>query len=290
VFVGYSLAQPETPATTTVATTTTTIAQETGAPGELPEGYVAVGDRLGMRIERILQRSDGVFITVTTVVKNSLDPDTTTGFQGGVWTMVLADGRRITSTNESFDPLARGTVSIHFPPDGIVPEDIETLELNGLADRLTTVIDDETVEPVLLGEDPTDLALVDGGYDIDAGVVLSVDSFNLSTESGLLEWSVESDALAFASVVPELTLTDPAGTEILMTTRVQTTGFRFFHPSVASTPLTADGVDAFDPPNPGALDAGPWTASLALQVTWATYDPILVNLPVDDVPIAVITG
>ena len=92
------------------------------------------------------------------------------------------------------------------------------------------------------------------------------------------------------SVVPVLTIEDGDGGVVAMTTRVQTTGFTFFHPSLATTPLLGSGADAFDPPTPDQIAVGPWTIGLSLQVTWATYDPVVASLPVEDAAVAVVAG
>jgi len=290
VLAGYAIGSEDPAPTTTVATTTTTVAPaDLGAPGGLPADYVAVGDRLGMRVERILVRSDGVFVTVTTVVNNSLDPELSTGFQGGVWTLVTTDGRRVTSTDESFDPLARGTVSVRFPPEGIVAEDIVSIEVNGAADRLTTLVDVDVSDPVTLEEgSAVELVPDEDRLAIDGEVTLVIDELTLTPTEGLLRWSIDTGILSNAAVEPLLTLVAEDGTMVNLATRVQTSGFTFFHPSVPTAALSSSGEHAFDPPDPEPLDPGPWTATLSLQVTWAVYQPVVAILPVEGVPVAVV--
>lgn len=293
VIVAYLVADdgPVAAAPTTTTTSAPAPAANDGSPSGLPAEYTAVGDRLGMRVERILVRSDGVFVTVTTVIENSLDPDQSTGYQGGIWTLVMADGRRVTSTNESFDALAPGTVSIHFPPAGIVAEDIQALEVNGLANRLTNVVSAESQESFILepGGTPLDLALDPTTFSIDANVELVIDSVSISASGAAIAWSLSGEATA--AVFPVLTIAWSDGTTTVMTTRMQTSGFNFFHPSIA-TPVMRDGGEAvFDPPTSDDLPADtPLGVTLELQVTWATYSPIVASLPVAGAQIAVVTG
>lgn len=290
VITGYLAAREEAAPTTTVATTTTsTTIAATGEPSGLPPEYVAVGDRLGMRVERILVRSDGVFVTVTTVIENSLDPEESAGFQGGIWSLVMADGSRVVSTVESFDALARGTVSIHFPPEGVVAEDIVAVEVNGEANRLTTVVTATGEAPFELGAEPVEVALDTDRFDIDADVALSVTGFALTPAGGEMTWSLEGDGLARAAVDPILRLTT-TGDELAMTGHVQSSGFNFFHPSVPTALLTDTGSIGFDIPRAGELEPGPWTVDVELQITWAVYDPLVASLPVEGVPVAEVVG
>jgi hypothetical protein len=293
VFAGYLVGAEEAPPATVVTTTTTTTSAVAldGSPGGLPADYAAVGDRLGMRVERILVRADGVFITLTTVIENSLDPEQSTGFQGGLWTLVLSDGRRITSSNESFDALAPGTVSVHFPPEGIVAEDIESLEVNGIANRLTNVLTARSVSATELSSDGSsvDIPLEPGSFRIDANVELTIDSVTMSTGGGTMAWSVSGEA--GATLLPILTLEWSDGTTTVMTTRTQTSGFVFSHPSIPSPQLAAAGEFAFDPPAPRQFESNlSFEATLELQTTWATYSPIVASIPVEGAQIAVVTG
>ena len=57
VVAGYSVAAGDPAPTTTTTTTTTPAVVDDGSPSGLPPGYVAAGDRLGMRVERILARA-----------------------------------------------------------------------------------------------------------------------------------------------------------------------------------------------------------------------------------------
>jgi hypothetical protein len=291
VLVGYLVGAEESQPVT-VPTTTTIVATagaSDGSPSGLPDDYTAVGGRVGLRVERILLRSDGVFITLTSVVENSLEPSQSTGFQGGLWTLVLSDGRRITSSNESFDALAPGTVSVYFPPEGIVAEDIEALEINGIANRLTNVL---TTQSVTATELPADGSAVGisfdpESFDIDVNVDLTIDAFTMSAGGGDMTWSLSGEA--GASLLPVLTLDWSDGRSTIMATRTQTSGFVFSHPSIPSPLLTTGGEFVFDPPAPGDLGVGlSFAATLELQTTWATYSPIVATIPVEGAQIAVV--
>jgi hypothetical protein len=104
-----------------------------------------------------------------------------------------------------------------------------------------------------------------------------------------MEWSLESDTIANAAIVPILVLDSEQDT-VEMLTRSQTSGFNFFHPSIPTATLSDGGAFVFDPTTPAGLDAGPWTAQLSIQVTWATYQPLVATLPVEGAAMAVVTG
>lgn len=282
VIAGYSVASEDPIATTTTSTTTTTVALDTAAPAGLPAGYVAVGDRLGMRVERILARADGVFVTVTTVVENSLDPSATTGFQGGLWTLVLEDGRRITSTVESFDALARGTVSVQFPADGYAAEDVVSIELNGTATRTTNSLQFAFEQPVTLGEDGAESVPIDPErFALDAGVTLQLDPMELTPTAGTMPWRLTGDATANAIVSPLLTVLDPSGDETVVPPNQQSSVFDALHPSIPGPVLEPSGVAAVSMPTGSSLPTEvPLEGVLTLEVTWAVYDPIVVSLPI----------
>jgi hypothetical protein len=292
VIAGYSVAADD-PAPTTTTSTTTTVTESPssdGSPLGLPEGYVAVGDRLGMRVERILVRDDGIFLTVTTVVENSFDAATTTGFQGGLWTLVLNDGTRITSTVESFDALARGTVSVWFPPEGVQASDIVALELNGTAGRLTNTLVAVPAErfTVTAGES-TSVPITPTRFDIDAGVTLTIDRIVMSDVEGRMDWSLDGEATANAAVEPILVLDDLTGSTTLVPAHIQSSGFAFFHPSVAAPTLEQEGVVGFLMPESNPLPTEiELEATLELQVTWAVYEPVVVSLPVDQAGVTVL--
>jgi len=296
VFAGYSIAADD-PAPTTTTTTSTTLAAaaiDDGSPSDLPESYTPVGDRLGMRVERILARDDGVFITVTTVVRNSFDPTATTGFQGGLWTLVLDDGRRLTSTVESFDALARGTVSIWFPADAYTPQQITSLELNGVATRTTNNLTLQSGGVALPPEDGTyaSLDLVPSRFEIDAGVTLVAEAVELGRTDARLLWRLDGSDLASASVVPiALTLTEDGIGGPAMFGAAQISGFTTSHPSLPGPFLTADGEVRFAL-NPGQeLPTGiEYGAGIDIQVTWAVYEPLVVILSIEDAAIAEVTG
>lgn len=292
VIAGYAVASDDAPVPTTTATTTTTVAAgDDGSPSGLPEGYVAVGDRLGMRVERILARPDGVFVTVTTVIVNSLDPNDSTGYQGGLWTLILRDGRRITSTDESFDPLARGTLSVRFPADGYGAGEVAGLELDGIANRVTAPFSAESVSgfEVTPGAD-TAVRLTPDRFGLDTSLAISLDQFTVGSDEARLDWSLIGDT-ANASLTPSLTVVDAGGRSIDVPLHTQSTGFANFHPSIPGPILSDGGAIGFRMPDGTALPAdGELQAVLEVDVTWVTYEPVVVSLEVGDASITEMSG
>ena len=281
-------------ATTAVDATTTPATAAGGEqppPEGLPPGYEQVDTRLGMRVERILQREDGVFVTITTVTHNSLDPEGTTGFQGGLWALVLEDGTRVETTVDGMDDLARGVVTVVFPPGDYGAGDIASVELAGMAHRTTVALTASSPAVEALPEDGSavTLAVTPNRFEIDAGVAVVLGDLTLSTTRGEIEWSLEATVPAAATISPALRLRRADETDTAFTTRVQTSSQAFFHPSVPAPILGDAGVGVFEPAEGGATAAAPgFTAELSLEVTWAVYTPASATLPVGDAVIAVV--
>ena len=285
-------AAPTATTTVTPITTPATVAGGEQPPPEgLPAGYEPVDGRLGMRVERILERQDGVFVTITTVTHNSLDPDQTTGFQGGLWALVLEDGTRVETTVDGMDDLARGVVTVVFPPGDYTSEDIETVELTGMAHRTAVSLTASTGPVEALPEDGSAVtrAVTPNRFEIDAGVAVVLGDLTLSTTRGEIEWALEATVPAAAHLSPTLFLhrDDDGGTAF--TTRVQTSSQAFFHPSVPAPILGDGGIGVFEPAEGGATAATPgFTADVTFDLIWAIYTPVSASLPAGDAVIAVV--
>jgi hypothetical protein len=282
------------PVTTTPPTSvsgTTVPPADAAPPTGLPAGYEPVDERLGMRVERILKREDGIFVTITTVTHNSLDPEETSGFQGGSWAMVLEDGTRIESTVDAMDALAQGVVTVVFPPGDDATGDIAAIELTGLAHRTSLSLSATSDTIDALPEDGSDIALVltPNRFDIDAGVSIVLDELTLSTTGGELTWTLDAEVPAAARLDPALRLLRTDETETAFTTRIQTSSQSFFHPSAPAPILGDGGISTFAPAEDGATAAAPgFAASVEMQVTWAVYTPVTATLPVDGAIVAVV--
>lgn len=290
---GYLVAADDpAPTTTTLApTTTTTTAVATGPI--LPEGYLAVDERIGMRVERVLVRPEEVLVTVSSVVPAGLAPTETSGFPGGRWDLVLADGRRITSTDEGSDGLAQGFVSVRFPVTGLDVGEIVGVELTGLGHRLSQVVS-ATVDGVVLPPDgaEVEVPLATTEFPLDDGVVLHIDRFAVSTTTGVLDWSLGGDDPdAVGSIAPQLALVADGDTHF-SNPRVDTGQFRFFLSFLGLNPLVREGRAYFDPQTPAGFsttEAGA-TAALDIEVTWVVFESTRVTFDLEDALISTMEG
>ncbi|MDX1450785.1 MAG: hypothetical protein R3246_17175, partial [Acidimicrobiia bacterium] len=145
-YIGYLVAGgDDEPAPTSAAAPTTTIAPTTttAPPGALPPGYTQAG-LYGIRVERILVRSDAVLVTVSSVVPNSLDGALSSPFEGGRWALELADGTVLESTAQAVDATVPGFVTVRFPMDDRptpAGEDIVGFRMTGTGLRTFTGFD-----------------------------------------------------------------------------------------------------------------------------------------------------
>jgi len=271
-------------ATTTTEAATTTTAVISEPVGVLPDGYTPVGDRLGMKVERILLRPDAVFVSLSTVVPNTLAPEETSGYQGGVWALILVDGRRIENVRESTDALAPGFVSVEFPAGGYGAADVVSIELRGVAERQLEEIGAETVEPFTLRDDGVFVtaALSPARFTLDAGVELVFSDLTISPTQGGMAWTLEgTDEKAGAFVYPNLLLDKgEAGTEA-SEPRVENANFGFpFSQALGSTPPRREGRLLFDPVEPLTFSTGvAFTGRFSFQVSWTVYEPTTTTIP-----------
>lgn len=293
-------AVPTTLGSTTTSTTTTTVAVTAPPTGQLPPGYTEVGDRIGVRPERILRRPDGVFITFTTAVVNTLDAQGTLGFQGGLWTLRLSDGTTIASSDEAFDPLARGTVSVFFPGD-IDPDLIDSVELNGTATRTNVTIEPRVAEPqpgLAEGEVRT-MSLDQTRWPLDEFLTLVLGDVEIDTEGGRVPWTVESSgptAFALGFGVLTVELDEPIVVDetlqaqsLAMPILTQTGAANLFHPSVPAATLSSEGGGeiTFDATEVGGIPEGiGFGVSLRLEAVWNVYEETAVTIDLDGVPTA----
>ncbi|MFH1103340.1 MAG: hypothetical protein V1757_00120 [Actinomycetota bacterium] len=280
----------EAPPTTTAASTTTTTTMVAAPIGLLPDGYTALGDRLGVKVERILVRTDAVFVSLSSVVPNTLAPEESSGFQGGLWTLVLADGRRIGSVQESSDASAPGFFSVQFPPDGYSAADITGIALQAVAHRSAEDISAEIETPFTIPADGTPITatLAQSTFFLDAGVNLVFSDVTLTASRGEMSWTVEGpDEDAGAIVYPYLELEMEDGTIEVAEVRTDdpTFGF-FFAQSVSTRPTVRAGSILYDPIDPGPTATFPTDVPLRARffasVSWAVYSPDTVMIPIGE--------
>jgi len=273
----------------TAATTTTTAPPQAGA---LPEGYTAAGV-YGVRVERVLVRPDAVFVTVSSVLPNTLDIEASAGFEGGRWELELSDGEVIESLGQSFDGTAPGFVSVRFPippgGGGLGADDFAAVRLTGIGLRTFDELA-ATAEVLVTPGETASIALRPSRFTLDEGVMLEFSDLAASLDRISLEWVLGGEGDAVASVAALLEMT-AGGQTISIGPDGQGGGFGFFFPSHASQPAERDGSFAFA--GPAALDLtgaedGPVVVSLAFQVSlsWTVYAPANVELPLDGVLVA----
>ena len=295
VFAGYLLADENTPVPTSLATTTTMTLAESG-PG-FPDGFTPIDGHMAIRVVRVLIRGDATFVTMSTVFADTVDTETSVGFPGGRWDLVLTDGRRITSTFEGVDALSRGYVSVRFEVTGIAADDIASVALTGLAERLSNVVDtSQAADPVTLPEDGSEMVIIPATtrFDLDAGVALVIDEFALSTTGGRLLWSLDGDDTdAVAAVFPTLTLSNGGDLDQFSITRIDPGEFRFSFATLGLglSPSTRAGAAYFDPQQGATFTGGvPMTTNLEMEVAWVVFGPADVTLPVDTASFTVAAG
>lgn len=295
VFVGYLVAADGTPAPAPTVPATITTFPEAGPV--FPDGFTPIDTHLAMRVVRVLIRGDATFVTVSTVFADTVDPETSAGFPGGRWDLVLTDGRRITSTLEGVDVTTRGYLSVRFEVTGIEPDDVAAVNLTGLAQRQSNVVGtSQAGDPVTLPDDGSEISIAPTTtqFDLDAGVALVIDEFVLSASGGRLGWSLSGDDPdAVAAVFPILTLSVAGEPDQFSTTRIDPGEFRFFIETIdlGLGPHTRGAVAYFDPQQGTTFTTGvPTTTDLKMEISWVVFGPADVILPVDTASFTVAGG
>jgi len=282
---GASLVRGEAaPATTAAATTT---APPPSGPA-LPVGYYPLGEGFGARVERILQRPDAVFVTLSLAVDEAQDPAATTGHQGGQWLLEFPDGTSVRSSGVAFDPVARGTATIAFPAFDH--------DLNGATLRLVAVEDLRTATfsatvagtvAALPTEGTLRFALGPATFALDGGGTLRVGPLDLGPTGASLEWAVEGTGVA-GHVDPAIVLEGPAATVVL----IRNDPFSPYRNQVLSIPpptLGASGRANLISLDPTHQDPGAgFTVAATFQVTWSISTPADAALPLDGAPIVAV--
>ncbi|MFH1330453.1 MAG: hypothetical protein ABIJ48_07380 [Actinomycetota bacterium] len=274
------------PATTTAAATTTTAPVFSGAA--LPAGYYPLGEGFGARVERILQRPDALFVTLSLAVDEEHDPAATTGHQGGQWLLEFPDGASVRSSGVVFDPVARGTATIAFPPFDH--------DLNEAGLRLVTVeaLHTETFSATVAGtvaalpsEGTLRLALEPTAFALDGGGTLRLGPLDLAPTGASLEWTVEGPGVT-GHVHPGIVLEGPTTTVVL----ILDNPFHPFRNRVLSVPpptLGASGRAALISQDPTHRDPGTdFTVTATFEVTWSISAPADVTIPLGGAPVVAV--
>lgn len=289
VVAGYLIARDERSTTTTTVATMTTTTTALVPVGVLPDGYTAVDDRYGMKVERVLVRPDAVFVSMSSVVPNSLAPGVSSGYGGGVWSLELAGGRQIPSIGESTNVEAPGFVSVQFPPGDYTAEDMVGVVLRGVAHRDSQQITVQSAKPFSLPADGTTLTVPLSGNrtNLDAGVDIEFSDLTISTTIATATWALTgSNTEAGAHVSADLSLVnEDVGVE--HTNWRSDVSFGFFFQVFGTTPQTREGTMIFDPVPDGTVVGGfspdvPFTASFTLSIEWTVYEPNSTTIPVGD--------
>lgn len=265
------------------APTTTTAATVTTLPGPaLPAGYRPVGEGYGARVERILQRSDGVFITISLAVDADHDPAKTASHQGGDWLLEFPDGTTVPSSSVVFDPVARAAATIVFPAVDRNPAEA-TLRLVAAAElhqaSLTATVTGSV--PALPVTGSLSLEPDPAAFDLQGAATLRLTALTLSAGRGSVEWTIEGGEVT-AHVEPVLTLT--GGATVHLARQDPFFGFRNRMLSIPPPPLAAAGRVELVPVYATSADPGiDFTVTAALEVTWATLAPAEAALPLEAV-------
>ncbi len=292
VLGGWALARSgddEAPATT-LAPPPTTVAVTAPPPlagrSELPAGYTAVNDRLGVRPERILQRGDLLFVSLTTAVRSGLEAAGTAGFAGGRWELEVADGRRLEAADEAFDPLVPGALTVAFPIDAYDAADVVTLHLTGEAVR--SGVEHEMTVPTE-GGFPWSGVAPDPRLPLDTGLELVAGQLDLDSETGVLRWELAGPEEFTALVSADADVWGDANAQFPLG-RMEPAGAGVFPLLLGGAPSAADqGRSGEVALITGRLRRGDVVSRVEIRwiVNWIAYSPAEAEVPLTGVPVAV---
>ena len=282
---GASLVRGEAAPATAPSATTTSAATLSGPA--LPAGYYPLGEGFGARVERILQRPDAVFVTLSLAVDDEHDPAATTGHQGGQWLLEFPDGTSVRSSGVAFDPVARAAATIAFPP---FDHDLEgaTLRLVAIEGFHTATFSAAVAGTVaaLPTEGTLRLALEPAGFALDGDGTLHVGPLDLGLTIAGLEWAVEGPGVA-GHIDPAIVINGPGAIFRL----IPSDPFSSHRERVSIPPPTLGASGRVDliPDNPPRHDPGlDFTVEATFQVTWSTSTPADAALPLDGAQIVTV--
>jgi hypothetical protein len=301
VFAGYSLARVGEPAATqdpTTTTTTTTTEPADPEAARLPAGYVPVDERFGARVERVLARPDGLFVTISTVVVAGIDPSMSAPFPGGTWDLVLTDGTRSPSVEESTAGSTPGYTTIRFDPGDLDPEMLASIEYTGVAHHMFESLSATGAAPVMLPADGSEVPVdLDGdGHRLGEGATLVLEDLVMSVDGGSMSWRLDGHGGSTATVgLWGWALVD--GVEIA---RLDVRsgddpffigGFGFFDGSITSRVAREGGELLIQVTDGSRLPDGvEATFEFHGDLIWVSYTPTSVTIPIGNAPVVVVGG
>ncbi|OFW65551.1 MAG: hypothetical protein A2Z12_03060 [Actinobacteria bacterium RBG_16_68_21] len=268
-------------------TTTTGVA----VVSRFPPGYTDVGREFGLRADWIYRRGEETFVGVSSAYRNDSAPTGealgSTRLGGsrrslGLWTMVLADGRRLTDAAELFDDAAPGMVTLQFDSGPIDVADVVAVELTPAAQsgaRVATSHLDIAALPVDIVDLPetvlvTELVTQSGDtVTRSATSVLVVDRITARKEAGFIEWHLEGDPTVRAFVEVTVDLLGSDG--VLRGQLFSATGrsAQFLQREVPPVGPLAVGTTQLERARGVTLDAGEVeSATVTWSLGWERYD------------------
>lgn len=168
-------------ANASTTTTTTTVDRGSG----FPEGYAAVTDLVAIHPEAVLTTPDRVLVGFSTAVLRGFDPELSTPFQGGDFTIDYGDGLTQAAEGIVYDSRAAGAFSVAFPPAPAGADAPQRIVLSSRWSRrglAASVPLDVPAVPYSL-PDPLQVGFDDGSS-------LTIESLSFDRASGRGNWSM----------------------------------------------------------------------------------------------------
>lgn len=268
------------PIQTTVAGTapappsTTTATIEATA---FPTGFTSVNPQVAVRPIRLMQRGQDLYISFATAVLQGLDPEASSGFDGGQWELELQDGSRVTATDEFFDVLTAGAFTVQFAlPDGAVPKQVHLI-----GEALRSAIAFETDVPV----EGIPTSLPQQTFPLDGDVSLVIESVDILPEGGAITWRLEGNPGVGASVEPSILIYGedsnfPSVVRVHGLSNILNVFAGFFDPPRTTSGGTIE-LDQPEVANPEEI----LRVEITWNVSWVIYLPTSVAIPVSDLTV-----
>lgn len=290
VLLGYLLGGRATTAAPAVDTSTTTIS-ERAEPG-LPPGFVAMDGPFGGRVERVLFGPTGVFVTVSTVTMVGVDGETS-AFAGGAWDLVLADGSRISSTDQFSDALLPGYLTVRFEPGSYGPDQVDAIQYVALGIQTTEQISLNVGEHTFADDGTAFESTEAFEHPVADGASFAVSNLEITPGGGRLEWSISGPGEPTARPAILVWAASPDGQGWFLTSRSGQEhffGFGFGNMDIAQSTWQGGGEVILLSPDRGPIPTGvPMVLTIDAQVTWVSFTPVdAPPIPIGDAPVAVV--
>ena len=190
------------------ATVTTTATSEAPGPAivveetPFPLGYVQISRDVAVRAERPIDGAGRLLVPMTMAVRRGVAPETAARPLGGRWQLMTSTGP-VESAALHYDRLRPGVFSIEFPEPSATPGGLRLVELWSPSDFEGEQRFAWNGVPFSLGE-----PLV---FPVGSGAELTIDTIDLSTFLGELEWRLSGTEFGLVETTLEL-LTPDGGT------------------------------------------------------------------------------